>query len=100
MIATPGQLACEQASIAAIVDASNYPLSIVVVGVGDGPWDRMLHFDDQLPQRTFDNFQFVDFHRSKAEGARNPRAAVALATLMEIPDQYMYIKDLKLLEKL
>ncbi|URE24805.1 Copine [Musa troglodytarum] len=57
-----GQLSSqEHKTVEAIVKASEFPLSIVLVGVGDGPWDMMKEFDDNIPARAFDNFQFVNF---------------------------------------
>lgn len=93
------------ATAQAIIEASNYPLSIVVVGVGDGPWDVMEQYDDELPERHFDNFQFVDFNAvsDRPRSALSPtsssriEARFALAALMEIPDQYAYIKKAGLL---
>lgn len=80
----------EQRTIDAIVEASKYPLSIVLVGVGDGPWDMMREFDDNIPARAFDNFQFVNFTQimSKNIDASRKQTEFALAALMEIPSQY------------
>ncbi|GMY36568.1 E3 ubiquitin-protein ligase RGLG2-like [Fagus crenata] len=89
----------EKNTINAIVKASNYPLSIVLVGVGDGPWDMMHEFDDNIPSRTFDNFQFVNFTEImlKHIPASKKETDFALAALMEIPSQYKATMDLQLL---
>jgi len=96
IIIADGAVTAKQKTADAIVRASNYPLSIVVIGVGDGPWDLMEEFDDELPERKFDNFQFVNWNEVK-ENARS-EAAFALAALMEIPDQYRTINKLGYLE--
>ncbi|XP_062096065.1 E3 ubiquitin-protein ligase RGLG3 isoform X2 [Humulus lupulus] len=87
----PGRLSPqEQATVDSIVAASRYPLSIILVGVGDGPWDAMQQFDDNIPQRSFDNFQFVNFNKIMSENSEPSKkeTAFALAALMEIPLQY------------
>lgn len=97
IIIADGQVTEETRTIQAIVRASEYPLSIVVVGVGDGPWDIMEDYDDFLPNRKFDNFQFVNYH-SVTSKTKNPDASLALHVMMEIPHQYKIIKALDYIE--
>lgn len=99
LIIADGQVTEEEATINAIVAASAYPLSIVVIGVGDGPWETMHDFDNLLPNRKFDNFQFVDYHGVTSK-CRRPDTTFALHALMEIPDQYKTIKAMGYLQKL
>ncbi|CAL9051277.1 unnamed protein product [Musa banksii] len=89
----------EKKTIDSIVMASAYPLSIVLVGVGDGPWDDMKKFDDRIPARDFDNFQFVNFTAimGKNANAAEKEAAFALAALMEVPIQYKATLELGIL---
>ncbi|KAK8472613.1 hypothetical protein PHAVU_002G258600 [Phaseolus vulgaris] len=80
----------ELKTIDAIVKASEYPLSVVLVGVGDGPWEMMREFDDNIPARAFDNFQFVNFTEimSRSVDSKRKETDFALSALMEIPAQY------------
>ena len=95
-----GQLSAqEKKTVEAIVKASEYPLSIVLVGVGDGPWDMMKKFDDNIPARAFDNFQFVNFTEimSKNMDQSRKETEFALSALMEIPSQYKATLELNIL---
>lgn len=77
----------------AIQEASMYPLSIVVVGVGDGPWGTMEEYDDWLRKRVFDNFHFVNYNRiCGPAGSRERSESFACEALTEVPSQYAAAK--------
>ena len=56
----------------------------------------MKEFDDGLPARKFDNFQFVPFNKTM-ERAENREVTFSVNALQEIPEQYQAIKRLGLL---
>ncbi|KAF3334270.1 E3 ubiquitin-protein ligase RGLG2-like protein [Carex littledalei] len=89
----------EQKTVESIVLASQFPLSILLVGVGDGPWDMMREFDDNIPARSFDNFQFVNFTEIMSKNVSQTRKETefALASLMEVPLQYKATLELGIL---
>mmetsp|Transcript_10639 Transcript_10639/g.14248 ORF Transcript_10639/g.14248 Transcript_10639/m.14248 type:complete len:301 (+) Transcript_10639:411-1313(+) len=93
VIIADGQVTDESDTVDAIVEASNYPLIIIMVGVGDGPWGMMKEFDDEIPQRTFDNFQFVDCN-SVMETGKYGDASFALHALQELPQQYKFLREM------
>jgi E3 ubiquitin-protein ligase RGLG len=62
----------------------------------------MQDYDDGLPKRQFDNFQFVDYNAvltNARKSYQNQEVAFTIAALMEIPQQYAAIKKLGLLGK-
>lgn len=107
VIIADGQVSqsCRKETVDAIVAASRLPISIIMVGVGDGPWEEMVNFDDKLPTRLFDNFQFVEFEKIMRRGAvygedhARKEALFAMHALMEVPDQYKLIQKLELMRR-
>ncbi len=101
LIVCDGQVTSENETAAAIVEASHYPLAIVVIGVGDGPWEAMVEFDDQLPERKIDNFQFVDSSKFFSSYDKDPtpeaEAGFAIAALQELPEHYRLCRQHKML---
>jgi hypothetical protein len=94
LLIADGQVDSVKDTVDAIVEASSCALSIVMIGVGDGPWGLMEQFDDLLPQRKFDNFQFVDFNSVFSKSKNEAREfAFAIHALMEIPEQYEFVKN-------
>eukprot|EP01128_Nolandella_sp_AFSM9_P009535 TRINITY_DN6136_c0_g1_i1.p1 TRINITY_DN6136_c0_g1~~TRINITY_DN6136_c0_g1_i1.p1 ORF type:complete len:314 (-),score=103.40 TRINITY_DN6136_c0_g1_i1:36-896(-) len=96
VIIADGQVTDRQDTVNAIVEASRFPLSIVMVGVGDGPFDEMEEFDDELPARVCDNFQFVNFMEVMTKYDGN-ELVFATKAMMEIPDHFTLIKELGLM---
>ena len=108
VIIADGSVTDYEKNHAALVRASQYPLSVIMVGVGDGdgaaegePFKLMKDLDDDVRGKKFDNFQFVNFtdlwEATEGLSQQERDAEFALEALMEIPEQYQRIKALGLL---
>ncbi|XP_021818231.1 E3 ubiquitin-protein ligase RGLG4-like [Prunus avium] len=94
-----GELSTEGAkTIESIVNASSYALSIVLVGTDDGCWEHMKKFQEMIPKRKFDNFQFVNFTEilPKDGTLSDKEAAFAHAALEKLPAQHKAAVELGL----
>ncbi|XP_030962813.1 E3 ubiquitin-protein ligase RGLG4-like [Quercus lobata] len=87
----------EKETLKLIVNARSYPLSIVLVRVGDGPWEDMKNFE--LRARKYQNFQMVNFTEIMSTNATSAEKEIAFAraALMEIPFQYKAAVELGIL---
>jgi len=91
LILTDGMVQDEEEHYKALNQASRFPLSIVCIGVGDGPWDEMQRFDHKMPRgRIFDNFHFVSISQIVRKDERTDKIEEEFfyRSFMKIPHQY------------
>jgi E3 ubiquitin-protein ligase RGLG len=91
-----GQVSKEKATRDAVIEASKLPLTIVIIGVGDGPWGPMYNFLRSLPPRPFDNCYFVDYNQVITYG-KIASTTFALHALATIPDHFKISKELQMI---
>ena len=91
-----GHRRCLTLDTNALIAASQYPLAISAIGIGDGPFNKMKFFDDKVKGRKFDNFQFVNMTEVEKKAAKkeNPELILATSLIQEVPSQYSFCKKL------
>jgi Copine/C2 domain len=83
LILTDGAVSDARAAAQALKDASQSPLSVVIIGVGDADFSGMQFLDDcGPPNNQRDIAQFVEFNNH-----RHSSQSLTSATLNEIPTQ-------------
>lgn len=103
IILTDGDLTDIGRDAQAIIDASNFSISIIALGIGIGPFMSYSEFDNVLFQRRFDNFNFVNLSellRAKERADEPPLNArdFARIILSECPAQYRDIRELNIVQ--
>jgi hypothetical protein len=87
---------CKEETRAAIIEASNYPLSISIICVGIADFTEMKKYDEKIPDRRFDNVNTTiwrDYYKDKTD------EKFTCAILGECPKQFLEIKRLGLDQK-
>ena len=82
IIMTDGGISNEEQDALEVIRASNYPLSIIAVGLGDGPFGVLEKFDNKLKKRKFDNFNFFDFTQCEKRFGRMENVEETIAVEM------------------
>ena len=77
---TDGDVADFERDKEAVCLASNYPISICALGIGDGPFEKMEMFDNLENDRKFDNFHFCNFTQFMQKASRMENPELELAT--------------------
>lgn len=103
LILTDGDLTDIGRDAQAIIDASNFPISIIAIGIGVGPFTSYTEFDNVLFQRRFDNFNFVNLSellRAKEQTNEPAMDAKEFAriVLAECPAQYQDIREMNIIQ--
>ncbi|ESU40773.1 Phospholipid-binding Copine Family Protein [Giardia duodenalis] len=96
LLLTDGDVSDMDADMKALQEASNNPVSVVAVGLGDGPFKRMRILEDSISGRKFSNFHFVNFTKMEVEAKEcaSPDLMLATAMMQKIPYQYAFVKRL------
>ncbi|EES99032.1 Phospholipid-binding Copine Family Protein [Giardia duodenalis] len=101
VILTDGDLTDIGRDAQAIIDASNFSISIIAIGIGIGPFTCYSEFDNVLFQRRFDNFNFINLSellRARERANEPPMSAKDFARIIlsECPAQYRDIRELNI----
>lgn len=96
VIVCDGQVSDIDVNRRALEEASNYPISIICVGVGDGPFGVMDTFDNCVHRSKFDNFNFIEYahHFPTKAISEKEKEDFVFHALQELPEQYTSMKEL------
>ena len=94
LIITDGAVTDQARELKVLDAASNHPVLISCLGVGDGPWDTMKTFDDlKTPDRRFDNFQFCAYSDIARPDVVDVEKEVFYHMYAEVPTNYRALKQ-------